>query len=126
MPAISRLFFSIAVFWLLVGLALGMRMGVSGDHSSITSHAHINLLGWVSSALFGIYYALFHETVSMRLAKVHAGAYLIGLIIMLPSLYLRERGHDVEAFIGIGATMICIGALCFAWQIFFPSKVART
>ncbi|MGH6862581.1 MAG: hypothetical protein ACRECY_20245, partial [Phyllobacterium sp.] len=58
MPRVSQLFFKSATIFLLVGVVMGLQMGISGDHSAFPAHAHLNLLGWVSSAIFGIYYAL--------------------------------------------------------------------
>jgi len=39
-------------------MAWGIFMAASRDHSSMPAHAHLNLLGWVSLFLFGIYYRM--------------------------------------------------------------------
>src|SRR5690606_32515143 len=53
MPNISNLYFRTAVLFLIAGIGLGLMMSISGNHNVIGAHAHINLLGWVTSALFG-------------------------------------------------------------------------
>ena len=58
MPRISNLFFRTAILFLIVGIAIGLQMAISQNHNVIGAHAHINLLGWVTSAIFGVYYAL--------------------------------------------------------------------
>jgi hypothetical protein len=50
----SRAWLRLAVAYFAVGVMLGVAMGASGDHSLFPLHAHINLLGWVSMALFGL------------------------------------------------------------------------
>ena len=58
MPKVSDLFFKTAIVWLILGIGAGLQMAISGDHGAFPAHAHINLLGWVTSAIFGGYYAL--------------------------------------------------------------------
>ncbi len=54
----SSLSFQAAVLLVLVGMAWGIAMAASGDHSTHPAHAHLNLLGWVSLFLFGLFYHL--------------------------------------------------------------------
>ena len=58
MPKVAELFFKTAAVFLIVGIAMGLHMSMSANHDVIGAHAHTNLLGWVTSALFGGYYAL--------------------------------------------------------------------
>ena len=58
MSRISIAFFGSAALYALAGMALGMFMGASGDHSLAPVHAHINLLGWATLALMGSFYGL--------------------------------------------------------------------
>ncbi|SDO92775.1 hypothetical protein SAMN05428967_0584 [Phyllobacterium sp. YR620] len=125
MPNISQLFFKSAVIWLLIGIAVGLQMGMSGNHTVIAAHAHINLLGWVTSAIFGGYYALNPAKAAKRLAFVHYGVYMLGLIVMLPSLYFMERGNmQLEPLVGIGSMVTFLGVLIFAVVMFSRESVA--
>jgi hypothetical protein len=54
----SSLSFKAAVLFAIVGVGFGIAMAMSQDHSVAPAHAHINLLGWVSLFLIGIYYRL--------------------------------------------------------------------
>jgi len=58
----SVLCFRAAVLLVIAGMLWGIVMGISEDHSTMPAHAHLNLLGWVSLFLFGIYYHL-HPTI---------------------------------------------------------------
>jgi hypothetical protein len=50
----SSFSFKIATVMALAGIAMGIGMAASHDHSLMPAHAHLNLLGWVSLFLFGI------------------------------------------------------------------------
>jgi cbb3-type cytochrome oxidase subunit 1 len=46
----------------IAGMIIGIIMAASGNHSVFPAHAHLNLLGWVSLFLIGIFYRL-HPTI---------------------------------------------------------------
>ncbi len=125
MPQISQLFFRTAVIWLIIGLAIGLQMGMSGNHTTIATHAHVNLLGWVTSAIFGGYYALNPAKAQKRLAMIHYAVYTFGLVIMLPALYLMELGNpQLEPLLGIASLITFAGVLVFAVVIFSKETVS--
>ena len=80
MPRVSELFFKTAIVFLILGIAAGLQMAISGDHGAFPAHAHINLLGWVTSAIFGGYYALNPAKAERRVAMIHYGLYTVGQI----------------------------------------------
>ena len=90
MPRVSELFFKTAIVFLILGIVAGLQMAISGDHGAFPAHAHINLLGWVTSAIFGGYYALNPAKAERRVAMIHYGLYTVGLVIMLPSRSWRS------------------------------------
>lgn len=92
MPLVSHLFFRSAILFLIAGIGIGLHMGMSQDHSATGAHVHINLLGWVTSALFGAYYALNPAKARSKLAYVHFVVYTLGVLVMTPSLYLALTG----------------------------------
>jgi peptidoglycan/LPS O-acetylase OafA/YrhL len=126
MPRISHYFFKTATIFLIVGIAMGLHMGLSEDHSAMPAHAHVLLLGWVTSALFGGYYALQPAKAERRIAFVHFGIYLFGMVIMLPALYLKYTGYQkLEPLLGGGSMIVGLGVLIFAYVLFSPDE-ART
>src|ERR1700726_2476503 len=77
----SILSFRAAVLMVVAGMIWGIVMGISQDHSTLPAHAHLNLLGWVSLFLFGIYYHL-HPAVDLnRLALVQVSIWIVGTIV---------------------------------------------
>lgn len=65
----STLSFRAAVTFVVIGMCWGLAMAASGNHSSLSGHAHLNLLGWVSLFLFGIFYQLHPGLDAGRLAR---------------------------------------------------------
>jgi hypothetical protein len=123
MPRLSQYFFKTATILLIVGIAMGLHMGISEDHSAMPAHAHVMLLGWVTSALFGGYYALQPAKAERGIAFVHFGIYLFGMIIMLPALYLKYTGYQgFEPLLGGGSMIVLLGVLIFAYVLFSPEK----
>jgi len=121
MPRIADYFFKIATILLIIGIGVGLHMGISENHSAMPAHAHINLLGWVTSAIFGIYYALQPARAQWRAASVHFAVYLIGMLIMLPALYLKYSGYpQFEPLLAAGSMIVALGTLIFAYVLFSP------
>jgi cbb3-type cytochrome oxidase subunit 1 len=126
MMSISSLFFKGAVLWFVAGTSVGMQMGLSGNHNFIDTHAHLNLLGWVSSALFGCFYALHPTVAAKRWAWVHFTIYNAGLVLMLPSLYLVQVGYEwAELLMQIGSTLTWAGVIFFAILVFTAPASGR-
>ncbi|WP_214472634.1 cbb3-type cytochrome c oxidase subunit I [Mesorhizobium sp. dw_380] len=125
MPKVSDLFFKTAVVWLILGIAAGLQMAISGDHGAFPAHAHINLLGWVTSAIFGGYYALNPAKAERKIALIHYGLYNLGLVIMLPALYLMLHGGNtaVEPIVAVGSLIVAAAVLAFAFVVFSSASV---
>lgn len=123
MPRIAHLYFRTAIVFLIVGLCMGLKMGMSGDHSIIGAHAHANLLGWVTMAIFGGYHALNPEKAERRIATLQYGVYTFGVALMVPALYLMLSGNPaMEPVVGIASLITFAGVLMFAYIIFSSSS----
>lgn len=122
MPSISTLYFRTAIILLVIGIAVGIHMSIQGDHSPMGAHAHLNLLGWVTTSLFAIYYALHPAKAAGRLPMIQYGVYMIGLLVMIPSLYVMLKGNPaMEPLVAVGSLITFAGVLLFAWVVFSPS-----
>ncbi|MBA8901698.1 MULTISPECIES: hypothetical protein [unclassified Phyllobacterium] len=119
MPRISQLYFKTATILFLVGIVMGLHMGISGNHNTYPAHAHLNLLGWVSSAIFGIYFALNPAKAGGRLPMIQFVVYTIGVIVMTVGLYLMLQGNPaMDALVGIGSFIVLAGVLLFTAIVF--------
>jgi glucose-6-phosphate-specific signal transduction histidine kinase len=119
MPTISRFYFGMAILYLMSGITLGLAMAISQNHSLAPVHAHINLLGWVTSALFGGYYALNPQKASGWLPRIQCTVFTLGLLVMLPALYYLYVGHpEIEPVLGGASMAVALGVVLFAAVVF--------
>ncbi len=86
MPRVSAAFFAIGAVFLLCGIAIGMYMGAHQDFRLAPAHAHANLVGWVTMALYGTFYALTAKTMVKALAWTNLVLSTIGTVIQVPML----------------------------------------
>lgn len=122
MPRLSEYYFRAAVLFLILGIAIGIQMSMSQNHNVIGAHAHINLLGWVTSALFGGYFALNPAKAAGRLPMIQFSVYLLGVIIMCGSLYLLLQGNTAMVpVVAVSSLITFIGVLLFAWIVWMPA-----
>lgn len=123
MPRISNFYFGIAILFLMTGIGLGLKMAITQDHSMAPVHAHINLLGWVTSALFGGYFALNPHKAHGWLPRIQCLVYTLGLIVMLGGLYWLYDGHpEIEPVVAIGSMAVALGVVLFAVVIFTSGR----
>lgn len=119
MPQIARLFFKSAVVFLILSLAMGLQMSISGNHSVGGAHAHMSLIGWVTGALYGCYYCLEPGKAGLFLSSFQYWLYLAGTVVMTVSLYGMMMGFSLLGpVIAIGALAVFASAILFAVVVF--------
>jgi hypothetical protein len=119
---IAGLHFRFAVLYAIAALTLGNVMGASHDFGLRTVHVHINLLGWVSASLYGVYLRLHPAIAATRLARVHFAVAHIGFLSFVTGLVLlAQSGEQVGVIPTAGG-----GLLSLAGMILFAVLVFRT
>jgi cbb3-type cytochrome oxidase subunit 1 len=121
MPRVSAAFFATGVIAVLIGMSFGMYMGSSENFTLAAAHAHLNLVGWVTMALYGTFYALTRGTMSTRLAWLHYVVSTLGVIVMITGLSLfLSHGND-KTYVPImvpGEILTTLGMAIFAVSVF--------
>ncbi|MDZ5697934.1 MULTISPECIES: hypothetical protein [Phyllobacteriaceae] len=119
MPTVAQHFFKTAIVFLIFGIGMGLYMSISGNHNIIGAHAHTNLLGWVTMALFGVYYALNPAKAAGRLARIQYGVYTTGVVVLTPSLLFMLLGNPaLEPLVAISSLVTFAGVLLFGLVVF--------
>ena len=102
----------------LCGMGLGIFMAVHQDFTLMPAHAHLNLLGWTTMALYGLYYrgAMIRR---VRLAWIQAGVATVGFVTMTGALValLVTLDHRFETLIGVGASLSLVAMALFLLQV---------
>ena len=122
MPNIDRWFLRIAVIYALMAMVLGIVMGISQDHTQMPTHAHLNLVGWVSMAIYALVYRQYPQAAQSRLALPHFWVANIGAVLLTVGVYTQMACMPSLAFIVISGSFVTIlGMLIFAGIVY--SKV---
>src|SRR6516164_4873841 len=91
----------ISAVYMVIGLSLGLVMGISGNFSLTSVHAHVALLGWATMAITGIVYVVIPDCARSRLATVHFWGHNVGLPLMVASLAIKDYVRaNMEPVIG--------------------------
>lgn len=120
MPRVSAAFFALGAVCVFLGMLWGMHMGEAEDFTLMPAHAHLNLLGWVTMALYGTFYALTHASLKPKLAWTNFALSAIGVAVMIPSLALYLPARDAKYIPGIivGEIATVLSLLVFAVSVY--------
>jgi putative Mn2+ efflux pump MntP len=125
----SALSFRAAVLLVIAGMLWGIIMGISQDHSTMPAHAHLNLLGWVSLFLFGIYYHLHPAIDRSGLASLQVWIWIAGTIVMTFGVALVHSGHAIgDPIAAVSSLVVLADTLLFGWLVFRgePAELIHT
>lgn len=109
----------ISVVYFMIGISFGLFMSFTHVFNMATVHVHLNLVGWVSLALAGIFYHLYPSLERSGLAKVHFWLHNIGLPVMMISIAAAIMGGPPILFMlaTAGGAMTVLGVLCFGFNV---------
>jgi hypothetical protein len=114
----SSLSFQAAVLFVIAGMVWGIVMAISEDHSAMPAHAHLNLLGWVSLFLFGIFYHLHPAVDRSRTASVQVWVWIGCTVILTVGVALVHSGHAIgDPVAAVGAIVALADMLLFGWLV---------
>ena len=82
----------ISVVYFMLGISFGLYMSLTHVFTLTSVHVHINLLGWMSLALIGVFYHLYPSLEKTGLAKWHFWLHNIGLPVMMIAIALAILG----------------------------------
>jgi NADH:ubiquinone oxidoreductase subunit 5 (subunit L)/multisubunit Na+/H+ antiporter MnhA subunit len=107
----------------LIGMMGGVAMGLSEDHALAPAHAHMNLVGWASLFLMGLYYRQSPALDCSRAAQIQILTFIVGGFAMVTGVALIYAGHPAFApLAGVGSLVTLAGMLFFAYLVFRPER----
>lgn len=119
----SNIFLRLSVLFVVLGVSLGYWMGATHNFTVSPVHAHINLLGWVSMFLYGLFYRVFPDAAAGLLPKIHLALAAIGLPVMMVGLTVQLLAIPslmayVPPMMIVGPTLVLLGMLVWAVIVF--------
>jgi hypothetical protein len=115
MKALPFWFFGVAVILAIIGMGVGIYMGMSEDHTLAPAHAHNNLVGWVTMALYGVYYKLVPAAGRSRVAAVHFWLALAGAVTIGLGIAMAAQGQTL--LVQISSLAVILGMILFAYIV---------
>ncbi len=121
-----------ALIYLLIGVSLGLAMGMAPAQSNLLyyllpSHAHLNLIGWISMLIFGLAYHILPRFTgrllhSPKLAWVHFFLANVGVIGMALFFFLN-RYEEGRWQTPLAASMMlqALGIVLFVYNIWIST-----
>jgi hypothetical protein len=114
MHGLAARYFGSAIVYAILGMSLGLHMGLSQDHTQMPTHAHLMVVGWVSFALFGVFYHLFPSAAGSLLAKIQFWLAQLSMVTLVIALYLLFSGHaGADPLAGIGSIGLLLAMVLF-------------
>lgn len=111
----------ISVIYFILGIAMGLFMSATLQLNWAAAHAHVNLIGWASTAIIGLVYTVYPKAGSSVLGKWQFWLYNLGLPILLISMVLVQI-PDLLGFAHIltftGGFALAFGIILFIINVF--------
>lgn len=112
MRGLAFWFFFTAVIYVIAGMAFGIHMSIIHDYQLAPAHAHLNLIGWVCMAIFGLYYHLVPRAAASPLAKIHFVIATLGIWTIIPGIVFAVR-EEGETLAKIGSILSILSLILF-------------
>ena len=124
MRGISFWFFLVATICVTLGMAGGIFMSATHDHTLGPVHGHLNLVGWVTMALFGGYYHMVPQAGLRLMARIHFVLATAGVVIMVPGIAMAIL-HGEPAGAAIGSILTMASMLIFLGTVVYDRRALR-
>ena len=126
MKNVDRMFVLTGLVFLLVGMALGLKMSMTQDFAFHGLHAHLNLLGFVVMTLFGLCYRNWPKMQEGKLATVHYLLHTVSVGVALSLLYFVLSNMDLAPKLGPVMDIVLMGTyagvLLFVYLFFTRTR----
>lgn len=114
----ATIFQRTGMVFLLVGVCLGMRMGITEDFSLTPVHTHLNLACGVLMFVAGLFYAQRPE-IPRWAVTLHYWLHLVGGVLLVVGIYgAVTHAPWYGPVVGTGAVGVLLAMLVFTWNVF--------
>lgn len=112
MRKIGDYYILVSLLWLVLGMAFGIWMGLAGRFGFGSSHAHLNLVGFTASAIFGLICRQYPAIARSALAGLQFAIFEVGAVLLvIGKVSVDAKGSPL--LVQIGSIVVIVGALLF-------------
>lgn len=118
---IDRRFVIWGLCYAAAGMILGIYMAASGNHAQMTTHAHVLLIGFVVSFVYGLIHRLWLHEPGRGISNLQFLLHQVAALMALAGLFLFYGGFASEArlmpLLGIGSVGVLLGMLLMLYMV---------
>jgi hypothetical protein len=118
---LDRRFLIWALGYAAVGISLGLYMAASQNHGELVTHAHILLVGFVLSLVYGIIHKLWLDRPNRALANIQFVLHQAAAVTVSVGLFLLYGGIVPEPtlgpILGIASAGVLLGMLLMLYLV---------
>ncbi len=111
----DRKFVLTGLGYAIAGLVLGIFMAASKDHGQLVTHAHIMLIGFVVSFIYGLCHKLWLDNVVSKLSLTQFYFHQAGTLGVVIGLFLYYGGfvslEKIDPVLAISSIAVLIGMI---------------
>ena len=126
MKKLAALHMRLAVLYVIAGMLLGLYMGISEDHTQHSTHAHLNLAGFVVTFLYGLFFDRHANEAAGLLERGQFVLAHVGVVVMNIGVAVKyARDPELgERFAAPGSIAVFAGMLLFALIVYRRTRPA--
>jgi hypothetical protein len=116
----DRKFLMCALAYAIFGICVGIYMAASKNHAEFVAHAHILLIGFVLSFIYGLIHKLWISAEKQRIAKLQFYLHQLSALALSIGLLLFYGGFFQEALdpiLAVASFGVLISALMMIYLI---------
>ncbi|MGH9576075.1 MAG: hypothetical protein ACRD3R_01470, partial [Terriglobales bacterium] len=112
---VDRKFILSAFGYAIIGIALGIYMAGSHNHGQLVTHAHIMLVGFVVSFIYGLCHKLWLNNTTSRMAVAQFYIHQVGSLALFIGLFLLYGRFveiaTIDPVLGIASVTVLVGVV---------------
>lgn len=122
----DRKFILTSLIYAILGLALGIFMAASKDHGHLVTHAHIMLIGFVVSFIYGLCHKLWLNNLISKLSVSQFYIHQIGTLGVVIGLFLLYGNYvsleAIDPYLALFSITVFIGMVLMTVLFIQSSK----
>ena len=122
----DRKFVSIGLIYAVIGIALGIFMAATHDYGQHVTHAHIMLVGFVVSFIYGLCHKLWLNNTTSKLAVAQFYIHQVGVAVLVTGLFLLYGNfvalETIDPVLALASITVFVGVILMNVLFYQSSK----
>jgi hypothetical protein len=117
---LDRKFLLCSLLYVVLGMCVGIYMAKSKNHGEYVAHAHILLVGFVLSLIYGLIHRLWIDAENRPMAAAQFYLHQLSALVMSIGLLLFYAGlyqEAIDPILGLASLGVLAGALLMAYLV---------